>query len=72
NRFAIGDRTPGIRRNADGSLDLWISRADPGGERSANWLPAPASGPYALFFRAYLPGPELLDGRWRLPAIVAA
>ena len=72
NRFAIGDRTPGIRRNPDGSLDLWISRTDPGGERSANWLPAPASGPYGLFFRAYLPGPELLDGRWRLPAIVAA
>ena len=72
NRFALGDRTRGLKRNADGSLDIWISRADPGGELSANWLPAPKTGPYGLFFRAYLPKPELLDGRWRLPAIVAA
>jgi hypothetical protein len=71
-RYAIGDRTQGLKRGADGSLDIWISRADPGGERTANWLPAPASGPYAMSFRAYLPKPELMDGRYRLPAIVKA
>ncbi len=69
NRYAIGDRTRGLTRNADGSLDIWISRTDPGGARTANWLPAPKAGPYALFLRAYLPKAELLDGRWRLPAI---
>jgi hypothetical protein len=69
-RFAIGDRTPGLKRNADGTLDLWIGRAHPGGERSANWLPAPKSGPFALYLRAYLPRAELLDGRFRLPAVV--
>lgn len=67
-RYAIGDRTPGLATNADGSLDLWIGAEDPGGARSANWLPAPA-GPFALFLRAYLPKPELLDGRYRLPAV---
>jgi hypothetical protein len=72
NRYAIGDRTRGLTRNADGSLDIWIGRTDPGGARSANWLPAPKAGPYALFLRTYLPRPELLDGRWRVPAIVAA
>lgn len=70
NRYAIGDRTPGLKRNADGSLDLWIARADPGGAKTANWLPAPAEGPFTLSFRAYLPKPEMLDGRYRLPAIV--
>lgn len=70
-RYAVGDRTRGMTRNADGTLDIWISRADPGGDRSANWLPAPKTGPYGMFFRAYLPQAELLDGRWRLPAIVA-
>jgi hypothetical protein len=71
-RYSIGDRTPGLKTNADGSLDIWIARADPGGERSANWLPAPATGPFTLSFRAYLPKPDFLDGRYRLPAIVAA
>lgn len=71
-RYAIGDRTPGLRRNPDGSLDLWIGRRDPGDERRANWLPAPASGPFALTLRAYLPKAELLDGRYRLPPITAA
>ena len=72
NRYAIGDRTRGLTRNADGSLDIWIGRTDPGGARSANWLPAPKAGPYALFLRTYLPRADLLDGRWRVPAIVAA
>lgn len=71
-RYAIGDRTPGLRKNADGSLDLWIARSDPGGERSANWLPAPQQGPFTVSFRAYLPRPELMDGRYRLPAITPA
>lgn len=71
-RYAIGDRSKGIKRNADGSLDIWIGRTDPGGERSANWLPAPKDGPFNLTMRLYRPRAEILDGRWRLPAIVAA
>ena len=71
-RYSIGDRTPGLRKNPDGSLDIWIARNDPGAERAANWLPAPPSGPFSLSFRAYLPREDLRDGRYRLPAIVAA
>ncbi|WP_407165003.1 DUF1254 domain-containing protein [Bradyrhizobium sp. ORS 111] len=68
-RYAIGDRTEGLRRNTDGSITLWISRADPGGDRTANWLPAPSSGPFSLIMRCYLPSNELLEGRWRLPPV---
>ncbi len=68
-RYAIGDRTAGLVRKSNGGLDIWIGRRDPGGERRANWLPAPASGPFALTLRAYLPDRELLDGSYRLPAI---
>lgn len=71
-RYAIGDRTPGLARNPDGSLDIWIARANPGGARAANWLPAPKSGPFTMSLRAYLPRQELLDGRWRVPRIVKA
>ncbi|MFC4605693.1 DUF1254 domain-containing protein [Rhodococcus kronopolitis] len=52
-RYAIGDRTPGLVRNPDGSLDLWIGAAEPGAGRS-NWLPAPA-GEFVLMLRSYLP-----------------
>lgn len=70
-RFAIGDRTAGLKRNADGGVDIWISRTDPGPDHRANWLPAPASGPFGLFLRTYLPRPALLDGAWRVPAVTA-
>jgi hypothetical protein len=69
NRYAIGDRTPGLKRNADGSLDLWIGRTDPGGDRTANWLPAPKSGPFAMYLRTYLPKPELLNGQFRFKPV---
>jgi len=71
-RYSIGDRTPGLKTNSDGSLDIWIARADPGGDKSANWLPAPAQGPFSLSLRAYLPSADFQDGRYRLPALRAA
>ncbi len=66
-RFAIGNRTPGLIRNADGSLTLQLASAAP--ELTANWLPVPKQGAFTLIFRAYLPGPAILDGTWRLPAV---
>jgi hypothetical protein len=71
NRYAIGDRSSGLTYNEDGSLDLWIGEENPGDAREANWLPAP-SGLFALFMRAYLPKPELLDGSYQLPPILLA
>jgi hypothetical protein len=71
NRYAIGDRTAGLKRGPDGSIDVWISRRDPGAERRSNWLPAPASGPFMLSMRAYLPGRPLLTGEYRYPAVRA-
>lgn len=71
NRYAIGDRTEGLTYNDDGSLDIWIGAQSPGGEREANWLPAPA-GPFALFMRAYLPKAEMLEGAYRLPPVLPA
>ena len=70
-RYAIGDRTPGLVWNADGSLDIWICRDNPGADRESNWLPAPA-GPYHLILRAYLPRRELLDGRYAPPDLEPA
>lgn len=68
-RYAIGDRTPGLVTNPDGSLDIWIGRTDPGGARSANWLPAPAKGPFSLILRYYLPREAAQTGVYVPPPI---
>jgi hypothetical protein len=70
-RFSIGDRTDGLVKNADGSIDILIQHEQPTGEKAANWLPAPA-GPIRLSLRAYLPKQELRDRKWRVPGVVRA
>jgi hypothetical protein len=68
NRFALGDRDA-LRFNADGSLDLYIQRDNPGGEKESNWLPAP-EGAMGLTLRLYAPRDSALDGSWNPPAIL--
>lgn len=71
-RYAIGDRTPGLERDADGGLTLYLQRGEPRTAAArANWLPTP-DGPFYLCLRAYLPRPEMLDGRYALPGLEAA
>lgn len=67
NRYSIGNRTQGLLRNGDGSLDVILSSHQPTAG-TANWLPAPA-GPFRVSFRAYLPRPDFARGNFALPAI---
>jgi hypothetical protein len=41
-RYSIGDRTPGLRTDPDGSLTIWMQTGSPGPDRESNWLPTPA------------------------------
>ena len=68
-RYAVGNRTSGLRRNADGSLDLLIQNHEPDLDERANWLPAPP-GPFRLTFRAYLPRPAFSSGVFRIDALI--
>ncbi|MBS0273114.1 MAG: DUF1254 domain-containing protein [Proteobacteria bacterium] len=65
-RYSIGDRTPGLKYETDGSLTIEIAREwnDP-----ANVLPAP-EGPFFLSLRVYEPGTALLDGTHMPPPVV--
>lgn len=67
-RYALGDRDP-MRADPDGTLEMYIQRDDPGPERRANWLPAPA-GAFNLIMRLYYPKPAVLDGLWKPPPVV--
>jgi hypothetical protein len=68
-RYAIGDRTRGLKRNADGSIDILMQRDKPAGNLLANWLPAPASGHAHLSLRLYQPRAEILNGSFAFPAL---
>jgi hypothetical protein len=66
---------PGLKKNVDGSLTLYIQKDSPGADKEANWLPAP-NGPIYLVMRLYWPTetpPSILPagaGSWQPPAIV--
>lgn len=68
-RYAVGNRTQGLHKNLDGSIDIWISHTQPVEvDRQANWLPAPA-GVFRLLIRAYAPSESFQSGQVLPPAI---
>ncbi|MCW2284355.1 hypothetical protein M2323_002096 [Rhodoblastus acidophilus] len=78
NRYLINSpMLPGMKRNADGSLTLYIQRNSPGADKESNWLPAP-NGPIYLVMRLYWPKteqPSVLPpgaGEWKPPAVKKA
>ena len=69
NRYALSSWTP-LKKNADGSLELYVQTEAPGKDKESNWLPAD-SGAFKLTLRMYWPtgqAPSILDGSWRPPA----
>ena len=78
NRYLINSpMLSDMKKNADGSLTLYIQNKSPGTDNESNWLPAP-DGPIYLVMRLYWPkteAPSVLpagSGTWKPPAIVAA
>ncbi len=78
NRYLINSpMLPGLKKNADGSLTLYIQKDSPGKPKESNWLPAPNDTLY-LVMRLYWPKdtpPSILppgEGTWKPPGIVTA
>lgn len=69
NRYSIGDRTKGLKYNADGSLTIYVQHQSPGKEKESNWLPAP-NGPMQIAARMYGPTPIIVKGEWVFPSPV--
>jgi hypothetical protein len=62
---------PDMKKNADGSLTIYIQKDSPGAAKQANWLPAP-DGPIYMVMRLYWPKQAALDGSWKPAPIVRA
>ncbi|KAJ3253184.1 hypothetical protein HK103_000825 [Boothiomyces macroporosus] len=61
-RFSIGDRTPGLIYNSDGSLTVTLSATRPNTTAgAANWLPVGANRTFEVFLRAYGPTAGIAD-----------
>jgi len=61
-------QTPGLKRNADGSTDIYFGPAAPRSGES-NWVPTGANGRFEVLARFYGPQAPLFDKTWKLPDI---
>jgi hypothetical protein len=78
NRYLINSpMLPNLKKNADGSLTIYIQHEAPSADKKANWLPAP-NGPIYMVMRLYWPKtepPSVLppgEGTWKPPVIQVA
>jgi hypothetical protein len=69
NRYLINaPMLPDLKKNADGSLTIYMQKDSPGADKESNWLPAP-NGPIYVVMRIYWPKEAALDGSWKPPAV---
>ena len=68
---------PGLKKNKDGSLTIYIQKNAPSADKKPNWLPVP-DGPIYMVMRLYWPKetpPSILpagSGTWNPPAVQVA
>lgn len=58
----------GMRKNADGSVDLYFGPKGPSGQES-NWIYTPAEKNWFPWFRFFGPEKPLFDKSWKMPDI---
>jgi hypothetical protein len=68
-RYAIRDRTPGIKEGADGSITLYLQATSPGKDNESNWLPTPKQGQFNMALRCYGPGEPIIKQTWQPPTV---
>src|SRR5260370_563746 len=64
-------QTPGLQKNADGSVDVYFGPKAPAGKDS-NWVPTSTGEGFEVLFRCYGPEKPLFDKTWKLPDIEKA
>ena len=58
-------QTPGLQKNADGSVDIFFGPSAPAAKES-NWIPTDPNGRFEVLARFYGPQKPLFDKTWKL------
>ena len=67
-RLTVGSLDKDLRKNDDGSVDIYIGPKAPAGQE-ANWLYTPRGKNWWPWFRLYGPTDVLFEKTWKLPDI---
>lgn len=67
-RAGRSSQSPDLKKNADGSVDVFFGPSAPEGKES-NWIPTKPGGRFEVLFRFYGPEKALFDKTWKLPDI---
>ena len=70
NRYSVSSWMP-LKKNKDGSLDIYVQAESPGKDKESNWLPADPNS-FNMTLRMYWPtdkAPSILDGSWKPPVV---
>jgi len=67
-RASRSSQIPELKKNADGSIDIYFGPTAPAGKDS-NWIPTDPARKFELMFRAYAPTKALFEKTWVLPDV---
>jgi hypothetical protein len=68
-RASRGSNAADVKKNPDGSVDLYVGPKAPAGQE-ANWIPTDPARKFEFMFRLYGPKPEFFEKKnWRLPDV---
>jgi hypothetical protein len=70
-RASRSSQIPEMRKNADGSVDVFFGPTAPDGKES-NWVPTDPARRFEVMFRLYAPTKALFEKTWVLPDIEKA
>lgn len=72
NRYLINSAMlPGLKRDPDGGIKIYLQHDLPAKDLESNWLPVP-EGPFWTTLRLYWPKPAALNGTWKEPPLQRA
>ncbi len=71
-RYSIGNRTEGLNPDEDGGLTIYVQNTDPGGDKTANWLPSDQDDEELIYLvlRIYRPAESVTEGGYTPPPLV--